>query len=119
MAKLKFDIIMKVQLCEKHKAIFEKIVRVKLAGGEKGIRPGELVNLWRDAENCTECKWETTFGKSNAKIIRDKVILECGCELEKAGGSWFVTILCKKHKGPYYKNPRRLLKILRSQVPQS
>jgi len=69
MGRLKFDIIMKVHLCEKHKAVFSERVRVALSEKTfrcevtKAIRPGELTKLIRKAERCLDCKWETTFGK--------------------------------------------------------
>ena len=58
-----FDVRMQVLFCDKHKKVFEEKVKTKLLRGNVGIHPGELVALWREAENCVECVWKTTFGK--------------------------------------------------------
>lgn len=58
-----FDIRMEVKLCSKHKAIYEKLVLVKLESGRKCIRPKALLDLWKEAETCLDCEWQTRFGK--------------------------------------------------------
>lgn len=43
--------------------------------------------------------------------------LRCGCLMERVrDGHWFVATLCRKHKDPYYKNPKEVLAVLRSQI---
>jgi hypothetical protein len=50
------------------------------------------------------------------ELMRDKVTLKCGCELERTGFDWYVVTLCKKHVNKYYKDPDKIRGELRSQI---
>jgi len=56
-----FDVRMEVKLCKEHKKFFDEDVRIKTKNHTL-INPRNLVDLWEEASNCTECKWTTTFG---------------------------------------------------------
>ena len=60
---MSYNIRMQVKLCPKHMKVFKSKVQLKLTKG-LGIYPGELIRLWREAENCFHCEWKTTFGKN-------------------------------------------------------
>lgn len=57
-----FDIQMQVKFCSKHRKIYLWKVR---AGTKNLINPTALVELWREAEECLDCVWETKFGEKN------------------------------------------------------
>jgi len=59
----KFDVRMQVMFCNKHKKVFETVVKVFLSDGRVGIRVKELNSLWIESGTCVDCEWKTTFGK--------------------------------------------------------
>lgn len=61
---MKFDVRMSVVFCDKHKRYYEERVKVKIdKNKELGIIPVALTKLLASSAECTECHWETIFGK--------------------------------------------------------
>jgi len=58
---MKYDIIQKVHLCDHHQKQLTVLVATRDSDNELGINAKALCELLRSAEDCTDCKWNTTF----------------------------------------------------------
>ena len=63
----KYDIVMKIKLCDRHKQEYDQKVTFKLSKGGYGIAPSALVGLWTKTSECTDCEWQTTFPTLNTE----------------------------------------------------